>query len=205
MRIKIAFVISLLPFSFLRVWFYRILLGYRISSGATLSFGVIIAVDSVRIGKSAIGRFTSFIGPFKLDIEDGVEIERGNEFYSLSGSRKRAFLKIGRDVHVAKLHMFDVSGGITIGAQTRIAGRGSQFWTHGGQRKETAITIGDRCYIASGVRMAQGVSIASNSFIGLGSVVTESFDEADVLIFGCPAIVIKRGIKARLSLSKVES
>ena len=98
--------------------------------------------------------------------------------------------------------MIDATGGFILKDFSRIAGRSSQFWTHGGQRPETTITINEKCYIGSGVLFAQGVSIAENTFVGLGSVVVDSFDEPDVLLFGHPAQIVKKGIIARKSLVK---
>jgi serine acetyltransferase len=50
------------------------------------------------------------------------------------------------------------------------------------------------------VRIAQGVEIAENSYIGLGSVVIDTFNEPDVLILGFPAKIVKKNIIARKSL-----
>lgn len=83
---------------------------------------------------------------------------------------------------------------------TRVAGIGSQFWTHGGQRKKTEIVINKKCYIGSAVKFGQGVEISENSYIGLGSVVIDTFDLPNVLIFGNPARIVKKDIIARQSL-----
>lgn len=42
--------------------------------------------------------------------------------------------------------------------------------------------------------ICKGVSIPDNSVIGVGSVVTKSFNESNVIIAGNPAVVKKQGI-----------
>ncbi len=69
-----------------------------------------------------------------------------------------------------------------------------------GQKEQKKIVINKKCYIGSVVRIAQGVEIAENSYIGLGSVVIDTFNEPDVLILGFPAKIVKKNIIARKSL-----
>jgi serine acetyltransferase len=50
------------------------------------------------------------------------------------------------------------------------------------------------------VKFSQGVKISENSFVGMGSVVVDMFDESGVLILGHPAKIVKKNIIARKSL-----
>ena len=201
MKKYIAFFISIVPFNILRIFLYKTLLGYNISYTSKIGIGTIVAISTVQINKVSIGRFNKFIGEFDLIVRENTHIGNSNEFVCTSGSSGEAFCTIEGKVHITNNHFFDASGGLTIKDFTRIAGRGSQFWTHGGQRKKTAIVINEKCYVGSAVRISQGVEIAKNSYIGLGSVVVDTFNLPNVLIFGNPARIIKKDIIARKSLA----
>jgi len=70
-------------------------------------------------------------------------------------------------------HCFDVVGYFILGDNSRIAGRGSHFWTNDAGVDDRYITIGDRCYIGSAVRFVPGTSVGGNCVFGLGSVLTK--------------------------------
>lgn len=201
MKKYIAFFISIIPLNILRIFLYRTFMGYNISYTSKIGIGTILAISTTLIDKAHVGRFNKFIGGFDLVVRGKTHIGNSNEFVCTSGSSGEAFCKIGEKVHITNNHFFDASGGLTIKDFTRIAGRGSQFWTHGGQKKKTAIVINEKCYVGSAVRISQGVEIAKNTYIGLGSVVVDSFDLPNVLLFGHPAIVVKKNIIARKSLN----
>jgi acetyltransferase-like isoleucine patch superfamily enzyme len=200
MKKYVALLISVIPFNILRVFLYNKLMRYKISYSSKIGIGTVFANHTVLINRANIGMFNTYIGGFDLIIGEGTIIGNMNEFVCTSGSIGSAYCRIGKNVHITNKHFFDASGGITIKDYTRIAGRGSQFWTHGGQRKQTEIVINKKCYVGSAVRIAQGVEIAENTFIGLGSVVVDIFNEPNVLIFGHPAKIVKENIISRKSL-----
>ncbi len=203
MKKCLAFLISIIPFNILRVFLYNTVMGYDISYSSRIGIGTIIVVHKAVIERAYIKRFNKISGCFDLVIGDESKIGSSNEFACTSGSAGIAFLKIGKNVHITNNHFFDTSGGITINDFTRIAGRGSQFWTHGGHREKAAIVINEKCYVGSAVRFSQGVELAVNSFVGLGSVVIDAFNSPNVLILGCPARVVKNDIIARTSLAEL--
>ncbi|MEE9344538.1 MAG: hypothetical protein V3U88_02920 [Methylococcales bacterium] len=200
MKKYVSIIISLIPLNAGRIFLYNNLFGYNISYSSKIGMFSVITARTVTITKSIIGSFNRLTGDFDLVIEEGANIGNFNEFKLIANKVGLSYCKIGKNVHITNGHFFDASGGITIKELTRIAGRSSQFWTHGGQRKQHAITINEKCYIGSAVMVAQGVQIAENSFVGLGSIVIDSFDEANVLIAGNPARIVKRDIVARRSL-----
>lgn len=199
MRKYVALAVSFCPVNSLRVALYRLLLGARIAGSARLGLGTVLATRTAIIGDAQIGRNNRFIGPFALTISDGVVIGNSNEFRS-SGADTSAFCLLGRGVQIEDRHFLDATGGITICDFTRVAGRGTQFWTHGGQRETPAIVVGERCYIGSAARISQGVTLAENTYVGLGSVVVGSITEPGSLVLGNPGRVVKTGITARLSM-----
>lgn len=194
----VAAMIGVVPTSRVRILLYRILFGYRIDWRARLGFGVLIAVNAAIIGKARISRFTLFRGPFDLVIEDGVSIGARNcftcgEWVNEPRFASRGFLpscRLGRSVLITDEHFFDTIGGVEIGEASWIAGRGSQFWTHGAG-EAGAIRIGGGCYVGSAVRFAPGASVADHSLVGIGSVVIKAFETPYVFIAGVPARVIR--------------
>lgn len=200
MKKYLSLVISYVPLNILRIILFNYLLGYKISFSSKIGLGTRINVRKATINNARIGRSNKFVGGFLLEIEEGTKIGNSNEFVCTAGTAGKAYCKFGKEVDITHHHFFDASGGLEIKDMTRIAGRGSQIWTHGGQRSKTAVVIHEKCYVGSAVRISQGVEIAENSFVGLGSVVVDSFDQPNVLIFGSPAKIVKTEINARLSL-----
>jgi acetyltransferase-like isoleucine patch superfamily enzyme len=195
-----SLVVAVIPFNFFRVCLYKLFPGYKIDFGAKIGFLTIINVRQCTIKKAKVGMFCQFTGRFSLDIGYGANIGHQNRIYS-SGKGITGYCKIAPQAHITNGHLIDATGGFMLGAFSRIAGYGSQFWTHGGQREKSEIIIGEKCYIGSAVRVAQGVTIADNTYVGLGSVVVHNSDEQGVLLAGHPAKVVKQGITARKSLS----
>jgi len=195
-----ACVISILPFSFLRVLLYKLMPGYKISMGAKIGFGTKISVEKAQIGNVRIGTFNVFVGPFTLELSDGCSIGSRNIFSCGSWAIKekfrqygyRRYLKLGTKSIITSHHFFDVVGGFELGERTWVAGRGSQFWTHGRKIGFRSISIGSRCYISSAVRFCPGTKIGNDCLVALGSVVTKNFDGERLLIGGCPARVLQQ-------------
>ena len=54
--------------------------------------------------------------------------------------------------------------------------------------------IGEHCWIGENVKITKNTRLAPNTVVGIGSVVTKSFDEEYTAVAGNPAKVIKRNI-----------
>jgi acetyltransferase-like isoleucine patch superfamily enzyme len=106
-------------------------------------------------------------------------------------------LVLNKEAFIVNQHYFDLFGTIIIGEKSIVAGIRSQFWTHGSMNSEVNITIGQECYIGSGVKFAAGTSIADFSLCALGSVVTKKFIESNKLIGGVPAKEISSNVDWR--------
>ncbi|WP_369765617.1 hypothetical protein [Flavobacterium sp. WC2429] len=190
-------IIKHLPFSSLRVFLLRELLGYAIGK-------------NVKIGKS-------YINCNKVIIGDNVHVANNNNIFCnelLIGSNTvihsgnviqgGANFSIGTNSRIINNHYFDLWNNIQIGNNTWIAGRNSQFWTHGSihtknSDKDLSITIKDDVYIGSSSLIAPGVKIESVNLIGLGSVVAGIFDENQTIIAGNLSQVVKRNIDWRIN------
>ncbi|MGU3496321.1 acyltransferase [Xanthobacteraceae bacterium A53D] len=66
-----------------------------------------------------------------------------------------------------------------------------------GQRINPArsVSFGDRVWAAQGVRILRGVSLAADTIVAAGSIVTKPFDEPNTIVGGVPAKVIRRGVR----------
>ena len=95
---------------------------------------------------------------------------------------------------------------ISVGNNCIIAGRYSQFFTHSitptNLYDRRAIAIGDWCYIGSAVRVVPGCTIPDYSFVGMGSVITRSFEESYLLHAGAPAIIKKKLAKESIFFNR---
>jgi acetyltransferase-like isoleucine patch superfamily enzyme len=196
-KIVLAALVSLLPLNGLRVLGYR-LLGYAIK-GARIGFGTIIAVDEAAIDACKIGPFNLFAGPIEIHIHRGASIGNRNEFvcgyWVLREEYKQAQyahrLELCEDTLITSRHYFDLSGSLTLGERSWIAGIDSQFWTHGIGVTDRDIQIGSDCYIGSAVRFSPGASVGDRVVVAMGSVVSGKMLESNTLIGGVPAKVLK--------------
>lgn len=194
----IAIFISVLPLNILRVFAYQKIFNYKISE-SKIGFGTLILVDHYNVYRVKIGNFNQFIGPMKVEIKENTSIYSFNRFIcgEWANQNKKAnferYLKIGENCTITTHHFFDIVGSVVIGKNSWIAGRGSQFWTHGpgASANDRNIKIGKCCYVGSAVRFTPGSNIGNNVLVGLGSTVTKKFNVNKVMIAGAPAIVIK--------------
>jgi acetyltransferase-like isoleucine patch superfamily enzyme len=195
--LAVALLISLMPFSALRCSLYRLVFGYTIRK-SSIGLGTVIHTSRAVLDHCTIGRFNRFLGPMSVSIGAGSTIESHNVFDcgdwaadDNHAARYARTLLIGSDTLITNHHFFDVAGSLSIGDGTWIAGRGSQFWTHGVNVEDRNVSIGSQCYIGSAVRFAPGSSVDDNVIVGIGSVVVRSIAASGALIAGFPAIVIR--------------
>ena len=136
----------------------------------------------------------TYIGRSNL-FECGVTAARADKAH-MGYTRK---LKIGAECLFSEDHFFDVYGTVTIGDGSWIAGRGSQFWTHGASVQDRDITIGQRCYVGAMTGFAPGGAIADDVVVAMGGIVAGRVEASNVVIGGVPARVIRpRGPEDRL-------
>ena len=110
-------------------------------------------------------------------------------------------VSIGNHVGISEYTLLDGDGGITIGDFTRIASHVSIIaFSHNFMDRNVpvklqgkiskGITIGEDCWIGTGVRILDGVVVGKGAVIGAGSVVTKNIPPYSIAV-GIPAHVIK--------------
>lgn len=191
-RILTAAAISLVPVNAARLFLYRRVLGYKIGSGCRIGMLTVIACRSFEIGDKSIIRSRNVLkGKFAFRAGRDLFIGDGNAILAPWGSRSGAdyamSITFGDDCLVNDRHFIDVHGSVTIGDGTWIAGRDSQFYTHGVSATDRDITIGPGCYIGTAVRFAPGSGVGRRVLVGLGSVVVGRIEGDEILVSGFPA------------------
>lgn len=199
LKLFLALLISFLPFSLVRVFLYNTFFGFKISK-STIGWLSILNVEDFFMTSGKIGAFNFFTGPFSLVLKNQNKI--GSFNYIRCGTWAANFnqtsqLVLKKEAKIENQHYFDIFGTITIGEQSIIAGVRSQFWTHGGFSNEVNITIGDNCYVGSGVKFTPNSEVSKNSVCAMGSVISKRFKEEAVLIAGVPGKIIKQNIDWR--------
>lgn len=196
--------IIVLP-SWLKISIYRRIYGYKIGRHVNIGLSWILVGELEIADHVTIGHFCRFKNVPRVLIGEFAYIANGNtftstaEFTSADGRRRRGNcpeLIIGRHCGISLFHYFDVQDRFTIGAFTTIGGIGSVFFTHyidfmTSTESTKAIHIGDYCMLGSSVRFIPGARVANGCVVGMGAVVTRSFEEEYCFIGGNPAKVIR--------------
>ena len=190
--------IAYLPVNAMRVFAYRTVFKYSIQR-SYIGIGTIINVEKFQMTDSRIGRFNLFNGPFKVILKNKSSIGMSNKFIcgnwttdkEYSGSRYQRLLELGKRSMITSEHFFDIAGQFILGEGSWIAGRASQFWTHGAGVQDRDIKIGDNCYLGSAVRFSPGAEIGNNVLVAMGSVVSGKHISNKILLGGVPAKTIR--------------
>lgn len=196
-KIILGKLISMAPTSKLRCFLYRNIFGYKIQK-AKIGWGTFIVVKDANLDGCIIGKHNSFTGPMNISINKNASMGSSNIFncnwwieQESDNVYNKPNLLMESGTRISNNHYIDIAGSFTLCKKSMIAGRGSQFWTHGAGAIDRNIFIGENCYIGSAVRFSPGSSIGKNSLIGLGSVVTKKFNTENVIIAGQPAKIIR--------------
>jgi len=202
--------VALLPFpSAVKVLAYRHLLGYSIGRDVRIGLSVvdasacrigdgvvighanaIVSVDELTIGAATRIGHLNVVRGGKVHLGHHVEILRLNELNAIpfpADMHVDSRLSVGDWTSITTGHKIDYTGPVTFGAEVIVAGRNSSFWTH--TRGETSpITVGDKVYLGSEVRLAPGATVPPGSIVGIGAVVVKAMDDYPGYIFaGVPA------------------
>lgn len=208
-RLLLPLIIAVLPFSKLRVLFYRLLCGYQISWDSKIGFGTIIRCRECRIERGTLG-FLNYISCWSFTMGSDSQVRRMNKFLYINdveiGSKvtivsrnsfvgTRGFdapfkeeenITIGKDSILTIGHSFDLSESIIIGENVTFGGSASEVWTHGFDvnhiKVQAQVVIGNDVYVGSRSIIIQGVRICNRVSIGAGTVVSKSITESGFYI-----------------------
>ena len=155
-----------------------------------------INCTTVIIGNNVVIRHNNNIFCDSFSVGSNTKIHSGNTIVGKSS------FSIGVNSRIINDHFIDLWNNVTIGNNTWIAGRGSQFWTHGSIHtkngtKDLGIYIMDNVYIGSNTSLAPGVIIENDNLVGLGSVINKSILTKRNIVAGNPAMVVKQNVDWR--------
>lgn len=213
---------------------FLLLLGHKISWKARIGFSFLytnklvikekarighfnfIKVDAVNLESHAIIRNLNILkGPFSMDMEKNSVIGKKNKFTRgyKPISYGRSSLKLGEGTRVTYDNFFDLTRSVSFGANSQVAGKGSQFWTHGYVHAETGserirvdgkITIGDNVYVGTSCVFNPGVTVGSSINIGGNAVVSKDLTKPGMYV-SQPLRYIETDIdKTRAKLTRVQ-
>lgn len=205
--------VALLP-SPLAVVALRLFFRYRIGKRVRIGFSIVDSTECEIADDVSIGHFNVFTGVRKLSIGEHSRIGALNIF------RGGEEIRIGRYCDILRLNeinsipdpdvvneidpRFIMGDGSMIAASQKIdftdrvefgkcvilGGRNSSIWTHNRQMTKP-VTIGERTYLGSEIRIAPGSEIAARCIVGIGAVVSGKFQTEYKLIGGVSAKEIK--------------
>lgn len=147
-------------------------------------------------------------GSGKVDIRDNVRLDRGVDIKV----HKEGQTEIGDRTYIGPYTCLSGYGHIKIGKDCLIASH-SAIYAHNynfadptQKIKEQGynykgIAIEDDCWLGSGVRVLDGVTIGQGSVIGAGAVVTKDIPPYSVAV-GVPAKIVSRRSRAALSIDE---
>lgn len=212
-RLLILALFALFP-SFLKRSLYRWCFGYKIGKRVRIGLSILDAGECLieddvsighlnvvtRVGKltirehTRIGHLNVIRGGAEVSLGRYSEIIRLNEINSIPDpdvvNEIDPRFVLGDGSIVTTGHKIDFTDRVEIGRRVILGGRNSSLWTHNRQRT-MPITIGDKVYIGSEIRMAPGSALPARSIVGIGSVITAALAEEGKLIAGVPAKTIK--------------
>lgn len=184
--------------SFFRGLYFKLFINYKFPAMIGASFKV-INNSKIKIGKSIwIKDNVTFLAGGKINIGDGcVFCDRCNVWSGKEG------LSIGNNCSLGiGGYVCGSDGKIVIGNRVIMADNVRLYsWNHKFVKSSNnyallaithkGITIGDNCWIGSGVIIVDGVVLGTNCVVGAGSVVTKSFPNNSIIV-GVPAKIIKK-------------
>ncbi|MGN1256151.1 MAG: acyltransferase, partial [Bacteroidaceae bacterium] len=155
---------------------------------------------------ASIGHFTVAVNLDRMVLGKNVHIGRSNwitGFPTQTESKhfahdeaRRSELIIDDESAITKHHHIDCTNSIHIGHHVTIAGYYSQLLTHSidvyaGRQDSHPISIGDYCFVSTGVKILGGATLPEHSVLAAGAVLNKPMEESYSLYGGVPAKRIK--------------
>lgn len=212
MKTLLTVLIGLQPFSFLKPLLLNAL-GHAVHPSARIGLSVIRS-QSIKLGRGArighfnfvsvpvlwMGRFARMrhmnriSGTFSMRVGAEGFLGSRNEIISgrnLPGPVYSRRCLIGPKAEITTFVFIDVCDSVSLHANTVLAGRGIQIWTHGfvhrigGGKRELVrgpVRIGRNCYIGTMTCINYGIAISDDITVGSLSSVAKSLTEPGVYV-----------------------
>ncbi|MFI3288612.1 MAG: acyltransferase [Rikenellaceae bacterium] len=160
----------------------------KMEEGAMIGhLNVIIYLDKVTIGRNSLITRSNWI--------TGFETGSDSQHFAHDTTRSSALI-MGAESCITKGHHLDCTSTVTIGNYVSIGGYSSQIMSHSidiydCRQDSHPITIGDYCFVSTGVKILGGSTLPPYSALGAGAVLAKSYSEPWMLYGGVPAKPIK--------------
>ena len=192
----------------MRAAILRTVFGYRIHPSSRIGFAWVFPANLTMEANARIGHLTVCKGLEHLAMGANASIGRLNWISGFPHSKTPSAhfahqpdrcpaLIMGEHSSVTHRHIIDCTNTVTIGSFTTVAGFRSQFLTHAidlhnSQQSSAPITIGEYCFVGTGVICLPGSALPDRSVLGAGSVLNKHFTEPGHLYAGVSARQIKK-------------
>lgn len=160
----------------------------EMKEGASIGhFNVAIHLDKIVIGQNSSISRKNWITGFPTGTD--------SPFFKHDKERKSELI-IGKESAITKNHHIDCTNSIHIGDYVTIAGYNSQLLTHSidvyeSRQDSHPITIGDYCFVSTGVIILGGATLPPYSLLAAGAVLTKPYMNSWFIYGGVPAKPIK--------------
>lgn len=193
--------IAVTPLLPLRLFLYRRLFGFRIAQSAKIGMFNLLDVKKLQMAEHSQirGIGNVFLNLHELEIQEygriggprvGGNLVRGT---ANKKSYPKTKLTLGKCSIIELFNYFDLCADISIGSNVVIGGLRSVFFTHTMFKENfEPISIADNVYIGSNCSFQMGTSIAADTVVGMGAVITKQIMEEDCFVAGVPAAIVKR-------------
>lgn len=205
MRVVLNVICTIMPWRIKR-FLLRKFWGYQIHPTAYIGFSYVFPKHLVMEAGSRIGHLNVCVHLDSIKMGANATIGRKNWITGFPAGSNSAHFKhdssrtseliIGRESAITKNHHIDCTNRIEIGEYTTVAGYSSQFLTHSidickGRQDSHPITIGDYCFVSTGVIILGGSSLPNHSVLAAGAVLNKKLEQTYAVYGGVPAKFIK--------------
>lgn len=179
---------------------------FKIGVDARIGWSIILAERVVIEQGATIGSFNYFAAVETLSLFKNSRIGNFNIFGGLGKTENRHFaeehdrvsgLRLGEGAAITNRHYLDCTNLIDIGKFSIIAGVRSQILTHSidlieCKQKSSKVSIGQFCFVGTGVIILRGVNVSDNIVLAAGAVLDSDVSEGYSIYGGVPARELKK-------------
>lgn len=174
------------------------ILGHSVDRGATIKPIIILGKTTIRASASSTVGGLNVFRNVNVYLGQGATIGQLNwvsaaPFLVANAAATRAgSLELGEHAAIMNRHFIDVSGGVSLGSYSIVAGVRSTLMTHGIDVADNvldtdAIQIGAYSMVGGNCNLVLGAVVPSHSVVAMGSTVVRGLTETHGFYAGVPA------------------